>query len=247
MTGKAKRHNLSDWLALHDLDPSLCRQILSAVAGQVGSQTADQEEFTSEDYALDPDVAWLRVVDAMCAFFPTQRSIIEDTFEKMFKVRVNYSKKPQRALTLDNGNNDYPLVLYTYCGKASDFMVVAHEFAHALQIVASRGKFVTPIIREVCAFVGEMALLSRSQNTDEAQYLELRQIWHKDDQKYFISDGKHLDIALHNPDADYRYYWNYPIARYLAIEISKKCPRERIWMLFEGNLSVRQVLQEFGS
>ena len=83
MTGKPKRHNLSDWLALHELDPTLCRQILSAAARQVGGQPADHEKPASEEDALDPDVAWLRVVDAMCAFFPTQRSIIEDTFDKI--------------------------------------------------------------------------------------------------------------------------------------------------------------------
>ena len=247
MTGKPKRHNLADWLALHDLDPSLCRQILSAATRQVGSQPADYGKLASEEDALDPDDAWLTVVDAMCAFFPTRRSIIEDTFDKTSKVRSYNSNKTRRALTIDNGDGAYPTVIYTYFGRASDLMVVAHEFAHAVQIASSSGRFVTPIIREVCAFVGEAALLTHSRNIDNDLYLRLCQIWSNDDNKYLMADGEELNAALNNPDSVYRYCWNYPIARYLAIEISRKCTQERMWMLFEGDLSVRQILPDVES
>ena len=95
----------------------------------------------------------------MRAFFPAQRSIIDDTFENTVKTLVDQRNKPRRALTLDNGPTAFPTIFYSYRGEPSDSLTIAHEFAHALQIRASRGKFVPPIMREVCAFVGEWALI----------------------------------------------------------------------------------------
>jgi hypothetical protein len=120
-------------------------------------------------------------------------------------------------------------------------MLIAHEFAHALQIVASGGKFVPPVAREVCAFVGEAALLLRLRQIDDIRYTGLRQVWRRDDRKYLISDGRDLESALDNPDSAYRYNWNYPIARHLANETCRARDLQRVWRIFQGDLSVRQI------
>jgi hypothetical protein len=244
MSGWTRRHNLSDWLALHELDPPLCRRILGAAASEFGGAAVGRNGPGLGNHRLAPDIAWSRAVDAMCASFPEQRSFIEDTFARMSRELVSDGKSSHRALTLDNGPAAYPTVIYRYLGKPSDALVVAHEFSHALQIRASRGKFVTPIMREVCAFIGEMALLSRSLDADAAQHRRLLQVWHDDNRKYFESDGDALDRALHDPDTAYRYCWNYPIARYIATRIAEPRPRENLWVIFEGKLSVGQALGE---
>ena len=244
MIGQAKRHDISDWLALHELDPSICRQILHAAARQVGRLQADQEEPVPDRHEFDADLAWLSAADAMTAFFPAQRGIIDETRNKTLKVQADRHDGPRRALTLDHGPGTHPTVVYTHSGMTSDLLLLGHEFAHALQIVASGGRFVTPIVREVCAFVGEIALLSHSQATGEAQFAELRRRYRKDDHKYLRLDGKDLDLALSSSRAPYRYSWNYPIARYLSTAIYDRCPPERIWLLFEGRMTVRQVIQE---
>jgi hypothetical protein len=244
MTRQAERHTLSDWLALHELDPAACRRILDAVAREAATSSAGHKRSALESYTLDPETAWLRTADAMRAFFPAQRNMIDDTFEKTVKTLVAQRNKSRRALTLDTGPTTYPTILYTYLGEPSDSVVIAHEFGHAVQIRASQGKFVSPIIREVCAFIGEMALLSHALYSDAAQHRRLSQVWHKDNQKYLGTDRDQLNSALLRPEMAYSYSWNYPIARYLAIQISQRWSRDRMWTLFEGNLSVRGALRE---
>jgi hypothetical protein len=239
-----RRHSLSDWLALHELDAVACRRILDVAPRDVTKAAAGSTWSASERYALDPEAAWLRTADAMRAFFPAQRSIIDDTFEKTVKTLVDQRNKSRRALTLDNGPTTYPTILYSYRGEPSDSLIIAHEFAHALQIRASRGRFVPPIIREVCAFLGESALLSHALYNDAAHYDRLYQVWHNDNQKFFGTYKERLNSALLQPEMPYRYFWNYPIARYLAIRISERCSRDRMWTLFEGDLSLRGVLRE---
>lgn len=242
----SKRHSLSDWLALHELDAVACRRILDAAAREAACEPAGHNKRSAlgSYYALGPEADWLRTADAMRAFFPAQWSIIDDTFQKTVKTLVEQRNKYPRALTLDNGPTTYPTILYSYLGKPSDSLVIAHEFGHALQIRASQGKLVPPIIREVCAFIGEMALLSHALCSDAAQYSRIFKVWHRDNRKYLGTNRDHLNLALSRPETPYNYSWNYPIARYLAIQISQRYSRDRMWTLFEGGLSVRGVLRE---
>lgn len=239
----SRRHSLSDWLALHELDPVACCRILDAVAREAASAPAARNGSLGA-YALDAEAAWLRTADAMRAFFSAQQSIIDDTFKKTGKIIVEQRDRSRRALTIDNGPTTYPTILYSYDGEPSDSLVIAHEFGHALQIRASRGKFVPPVIREVCAFIGEKALLSHAAYCDMGQYDRLFQVWHEDNKKYLGTQRDRLKSALLRPEAPYKYFWNYPIARYLAIQISQRCSRDRMWTIFEGDLSVRGVLRE---
>ncbi len=241
MTGEEKRHTLADWLALHEIDPPFCRHILRAAAEEAAGAPNDQAEPVREEPALDPERAWHSVVEAMCNCLPAQRRFIEESFEKISRKPVSSANPARRALTLDNGSTSYPTIIYTDRGKSSDMLLMAHEFAHALQIVASGGKFVPPVAREVCAFIGEAALLSRLRQTDDIRYAGLRQVWRRDDRKYLISDGRDLESALDNPDSAYRYNWNYPIARHLANRTCGAHDPQRAWGIFQGSLSVRQI------
>jgi hypothetical protein len=245
MSDETRRHTLSDWLALHELDAPLCRRILDAGTRQLDGMPREQGAPALGAHPLDPEAAWLRAVDALGCFFPAQRSLIEDTFGKIARVLVSDdAKRSQRALTLDNGPAAYPTIIYRFRGKPSDAVVIAHEFGHALQITASKGKFVTPVMREVSAFIGEMALLSHSLDADAVQYRHLSRVWQHDSRKYFESDGRRLEQALHDRGTAYSYCWNYPIARYIATTIAGRGPREHLWTIFEGGVSVRQVLGE---
>jgi hypothetical protein len=241
-----RRHTLSDWLALHELDPIACRRILDTVPQEM-AKSAGNRWPDLERYALDPEDAWLRAADAMRAFFPARRSIIDDTFEKTVKILVNQCNKSRRALTLDNGSAAFPTIFYSYSGEPSDSLIISHEFAHALQIRASRGKFVSPIIREICAFLGEWTLLCHAKYSDAIQHRRLSQVWHNDNQKFFGVDKHRLASALLRPEMPYSYSWNYPIARYLTVRISERYSQDQMWELFEGDLSVQEVLRRLSS
>jgi hypothetical protein len=246
MTGLAKRHDLSDWLTLHGLDPPLCRRLLTAAAGHIGGEPTGPGEFTSEECAVHPNAAWLQAVEAMCALFPMARSTIELTFHKTSRILAKGTKTGQRAVTLNDGGNGYPLVLYTYRGEISDSMVIAHEFSHALQIIAGRGQFVAPVIRELCAFVGEIALISHLRTVGDDHLPRLQQVWARDNFKYFRVDREELESVLSRPGSVYRYNWNYPIARHLSIEISQKLAREHVWAIFEGKVPMQRLCSQLG-
>ena len=238
---QSRRHSLSDWLALHELDPVTCRRLLDAMTWEAAGEPAAHN---SGYQALEPEVAWLRTLEAMRDFLSERQSIIVDTFEMTEKIVIDQRDKSRKALTLDNGPTAYPTILYSYRGEPSDSLVIAHEFGHALQIRASQGKFVTPIMREVCAFLGEGALLSHTLHRNAAQYTYLVHVWREDNYKYFGAQRDRLQAALLRPDAPYKYSWNYPIARYLAIQISERCSRDWIWSVFEGESSVQGALRE---
>jgi len=241
-----KHHSLSDWLALHELDPATCRRILDAMERDAAGKPAAPKRLNSVYQELDLEAAWLRTLEAMRDFLSEHQSIIDDTFEKTAKIVLDRPNKSRKALTLDNGPTEYPTIFYSYRGEPADCLIIAHEFGHALQIRASRGKFVPPIIREICAFLGEGALLSHALDCGEAQYKHLVQAWREDDRKYCGPQRDRLYAALLQPDAPYRYSWNYPIARYLALQISEQCSREWIWSVYQGKSSVQDVLRETG-
>lgn len=238
------QHTVVDWLALHELDSVACRRILDAITPEVATARAGKKLAALGRSKLSVEAAWLRTADALRAFFPVQQSIIDETFDKTVKTLVNPGNKPRRALTLDNGPTAFPTIFYSYRGEASDCLTMVHEFAHALQIRASRGQFVAPIIREVCAFIGEWALLCHVKVSDTAEHRFLLQVWKSDNRKFFRIGKDRLTSALLQPETPYTYGWNYPIARYLAIRIFERYSRERMWMLFEGGLSVQSVLRE---
>jgi hypothetical protein len=239
-----RQHTLSDWLALHELDPVSCRGLLDVMNSDAAGGVATQKSGSLACQAPDREVAWQKTAEAIRCFFPRHRDMIDDTFENSVKVCVEQRDGSRKALTLDNGPTAYPTILYSYQSEVSDWLVMSHEFAHALQIRASRGIFVSPVIREVCAFIGETALLSYTQQSNAAQSTALVQVWRDDNDTYFGAYRDRLRAALLRPDALYDYSWNYPVARYLSIEISKRCSKDLVWRVFEGEFSVKKLLRE---
>ena len=134
--------------------------------------------------------------------------------------------------------------MYNYFGEISDLFVVAHEFGHALQIRASAGEFMPPVMREVCAFISEGALLSSFSNENALLADNLQEYWRISNQRYFGKLAIKLNRSLENNEAIYEYSWNYPIARFLALQISEKFSRELVWSVFSGDYSIKRVLNQ---
>lgn len=239
-----QQHSLADWLALHELDPATCRHVLDAIGHDFASAPAGHEGAQSGYQALDLEVAWLRTVEAMRDLLPERHGIIEDTFAKTEKIVVDLPGRSRKAVTLDNGPDAYPMILLSYRQEPAEHLIMAHEFGHALQLRASQGRLVPPIMREVCAFLGESALVSHARQRNHPQHACLARAWRKDSRRYFGVQSDRLRAALATPAAPYTYSWNYPVARYLAIRISERCSRDRIWSIFAGRTSVQDALQE---
>lgn len=239
---QGKRHSLSDWLALHELSPATCHRILDAMVLETDRGLSKKSPKGYQ--VVGPEVAWLNAVEAMRDFLPEQQGIIDDTFQNSVKIALDDPDKRRKGLTLDNGSGAYPTILFSYRSKPVDALVIAHEFAHAVQIMASQGRYVPPIIREICAFLGEGALLSHAMRGHQTQHAHLLQAWQEANRRHFGTQKERLQADLSELDASYRYDWNYPIARYLAIQISDRCSQDCIWRVFQGKSSVKDVLRE---
>ncbi len=238
------QHSLSDWLTLHALDASTCHTVLDAIARDVAG-AADGHDGRKPPYQPpDLDTAWQRTVEAMRDALPEQHGIIDDIFANTQKIVLDRPGPSRKAVTIDNGRDAYPTILFSYRNAPAEHLVMAHEFAHALQIGASQGRLVPPIVREVCAFLGEAALLSHAGRHHPAQHAGLVHAWRRDSHRYFGVQRERLRAALATPAAPYIYSWNYPVARYLALKVAEQHPPDRIWRIFAGQTTVRDMLRD---
>ena len=94
-------HTLSDWLALHELRPAACRQILEKLVVTPSAEVTAGEGPPTDANALQDKEAWTKVVDAMCCYFPAHRALISATFVRSPKIRMERRKGRPPALTLD--------------------------------------------------------------------------------------------------------------------------------------------------
>lgn len=241
---QSKRHNLGDWLDLHGLDDQTCRHLLDQIKKERAEIPANGDIPDPQSAGLNPDEVWTKVVSAMCRFLPEHQGVIEETFERSTKIAVAARGKSRKALTIDHGPAKYPTIMYNYFDEISDLFVVAHEFGHALQIRASEGLFMPPVMRETCAFLSEGAILSSCSN--EPAYIAENSVryWRKSNKRYFGNLATRLEKSLKNDSVIYEYDWNYPIARFLALRISAQFSRELIWDVFSGSYSIKRVLDE---
>lgn len=241
---QSKQHNLGDWLDLHGLDHQTCLHLLDEIALESAKIPAYRTDPDRQSLDLDPDGMWAEIISAMCRFLPEHQNLIEETFQRSTKVAVAAKGKSRKALTIDHGPAKYPTIMYNYFGEISDLLVVAHEFGHALQIRASDGEFMSPVMREVCAFISEGALLSSYSKENSIGSEALINHWHKSNKRYFGTLAIKLKESLKNNEAIYEYGWNYPIARFLALRISGSFSQDLIWSVFSGAYSVRRVLDQ---
>lgn len=241
---QSNHHNLRDWLDLHGLDHQTCRHLLDDIKKERAEIPADGDIPDLQSAGLNPDEVWTKVVSATCSFLPEHQSVIEETFERSTKIAVAARGKSRKALTIDHGPAKYPTIMYNYFDEISDLFVVAHEFGHALQIRASEGLFMPPVMRETCAFLLEGAILSSCLK--ESAYIAENSVryWRKSNKRYFGSLATRLEKSLKNDSVIYEYDWNYPIARFLALRISAQFSRDLIWSVFSGSYSTKRVLDQ---
>lgn len=234
-------HTLSDWLALHELDAPTCARLLGEMTAELAGDAAPLWKDTAYP-PLALEAAWSMTRRAWHAFVPDRRDVVDDTMAHMEKIVVNRPNHSRKALTLDHGPGTYPTVVHGYYEEPADLLIIAHEFGHALQIRVGGETFVPPVVREICAFLSESALLRYVRTRDATRHACLRAAWQKDTQRYFGPQRDRLLRALTQPGTPYRYGWNYPIARYLALAITRDGAPDLAWRVFQERLSVPGIL-----
>ena len=241
---KQAKNFLPDWLTLHGLDAEKCHKILALrdESGQhTGTSAASVPQHTTQLSAVE---AWQLVSRALTAAFPDDHQTVEE-------VRVNtkadlrrQTDAGQRPLTLHDAGNGYPYIRCGFGGRVAELIYLQHEFAHAVQLVASKGTFLAPVLRECCAFIGELALLDQLRHEDADLFADAEATWQFQDARIFRRHQSVLEKALGAPDTPYNYNWNYPIARILSAHINKQLDQKQKWQLFSAKIDLSDLLEQ---
>ena len=185
-----------------------------------------------EAAGLDAAAAWKVCANALGRSLPELGGLVGNIRDEAPRDLEPSPGKDPRAFTLDRGTGVLPHVSLHYGGSAADLLAVAHEFAHALQIVASEGSPTPPVVRECCAFLGELMLLRYLRANLPATFGTARKAWESDNDRYLGEDRDRLEEALSVADEPYRYRWNYPMARVLAQDLFERKSADEVAAIF---------------
>lgn len=144
--------------------------------------------------------------------------------------------------TVDRGPDQPVLIALNWEGSPDDVICLAHEVAHAVQIILSDHKQMPPLAREVCAFLGELLVIAHARTAAPDLYPTLCDVWRRENDDYLGSDIDLLAVALADPQAQYHYRQNYPVARLAAIELFNRGSGEWLRQFFaSGRDGMRHI------
>lgn len=150
-------------------------------------------------------------------------------------------KKFPDPFTLHDGGNGFPYVSCRYDGGIGSLISLAHEAGHAIQITASGGNLVPPVMRETAAFLSEAVCeaLIEAERPDLSKAVARHRT--ALDARYLGRFAKRLRDSLPLEHAAYAYVWNYPLARLLAQCAPGHLTDSELNALFSGQMKVRDL------
>ena len=212
------QYTVQDWLDLHDLESREALEYCSVIIRKFqtdGSSTA-RTSSSSLSFSLEQSLEYL-VLPALSKLLG-QAALQECDLSKVKLIQ-------QRAADLDppftewNGKTNAPAIHLVWSGTADDLVCLTHEMAHAVQMILSKGVLMPPIVRETCAFLGELALIQYSKTKSRSVYHELQAVWRHENRRYLGTDVIQLANKLKNRSLPYHYRQNYPFARIRAMSL----------------------------
>ncbi len=227
-------HTVRDWLDLHKMSARAVLSILDMQAGATGRKGQSGNSSERHNISVSAKAAWKLASDAMAVSFPDLADAITNTGRRC-EVKLEPVERPH---VIDNGWRIAPTIHLNFRGDASSFLDVAHEFSHATQLIARTQEFIPPMIREVAAFLGELALVSYLNEADQLSAFDVHQEWQRQNSTYLGRDALALKAALIDPKTPYDYRHNYPCARVLASLLFQHADRQKLSAVFQGTWSV---------
>lgn len=236
-----------EWLGLHDLDEEQLQDVIAA--WRSGALTGDPPSIVElpEQGVEGTQREWTK---AEC-FGALVRPALEEALDlqseyNMLLKRIEFiDVQPYDVVpphTVDNGPEAPVLIAMKWQGTPNDMICLAHEVAHALQILLSGHDQMPPVAREVCAFLGEVLVIDHARHAAPDLHAALCDVWRAENDSYFGSDVDGLEAALADPQATYHYRQNYPIARLAAVEMFKRGKGAWLRDLFaSGSQGMRHV------
>lgn len=232
-----------DWLSLHQLNPNLIWHLLNLI--EAGGFHA-----LIKTYLLDVEIA-----DSNTTFVPASQSDVyhqylkpalisyfeeenKETINNILSNKIKFTNPENLEdlpFTLFQGKNKAALISMSWSGKEEDWICLAHEVGHALQLHLSISEM-PPIAREVCAFLCEMILLEHLKVNQNETYQKLLITWLNQNEFYIHDCADLLIDAINYADNQYHYYQNYPIAKIISILIYSSKQVTRVKQLFASGL-----------
>ena len=186
---------------------------------------------------LDSRAAWSMARVAlknMCPEIELESSIAHDQAETHL---TPCERKYPEPFTVDLGKACPPFVSTHFDGSVNGLVLIAHEFGHAVQIVATSrhsGKStsrVPPAAREVCALLSEIAMLRHlnvGYRIRQPHTNGFRGRWCQ----YLGTSMRALIFASKRPDTPYDASWDYALAATWAISLVKTKSTDLVTRLF---------------
>jgi|GEM_PF-1576502 len=214
------QYSMRDWLSLHGLTSEEAQEYCGLISRKIPTGKTREEintpSVTNLKFSLEQSLANL--------ILPSLRDIIGEKVANsidLSKVQVVRHKSGELENPYTDWNSELgaPVIHLVWSGTADDLMCLAHEFAHAMQMSLSGGSFMPPVAREVCAFIGELALIRFMKTQSDAAYKALRTVWYQENERYLGSDLARLRVDLRSSQIHYNYRHNYPFARIIAMSL----------------------------
>lgn len=215
---------ISDWLELHDLNVWTAREIVAAQQSGLFCGDPFPQRAVTDGEAVILEFARTRPACVASLVEP----VLKDAFGEVvdcadllrgieFADLVDEHDMPPH--TIDRGIEAPPLVKMAWRGRAEDVICLAHEIAHAVQIILSKHESMPPVARETCAFLFELLLIEHTRLHVPGLHGSLCEVWRSENDAYIGRDLDALSAALADPRTPYHYRQNYPIARLAAVEM----------------------------
>jgi len=193
----------------------------------------------------EPEQVWGDCAAAILMRMPQARNA---SIRVISRCTTNFSPDPNkypRAFTLHDGGNGEPYVSCPWTGHLRDMLNLAHEFGHALQIVASEQREMPPVTRETCAILAEICYLSFLRDQAHPLHEPLHALVRLDMGPTFARSSNALLSALSDTHLKYEYHWNYPLARSIALLSAAHLDDVALWELYSGEITLPKLISKF--
>lgn len=207
---------VQDWLELHELTSEEVIKCCSIIGQKFQTNGTKSSRYQSKSLSFDLKQSFELLV------LPALRELLGiANLYNLSRIKIVRYKTGELDLPFTEWNDraNTPIVHLVWSGTAADLICLAHETAHALQMILSNGAFMPPVVRETCAFLGELALIQHAKTKSGTLYRELQDVWHHENYRYLGADVVQLADDLKAGQSPYRYRHNYPLARITAISV----------------------------
>jgi hypothetical protein len=228
------KYSICEWLEYNRLTLNQVHRATAAGLNLARSNSPDEGVTKRSVCSIkNPIKAWNLVANSMSRYFSAHSELIEAVSKNTTTCFISTPSSNMPASTIDEGKPKYPRVTCPFSGTADDLITMAHEFAHAVQIMASTADVTPPVHREISAFVGELVFIDYCKKVDNRLHQALKSTWKRQNRYYLCESARNVRIALAQAESSYEYSWNYPVARVLASRLFESSNSKELWELFE--------------